>query len=391
MLSKKRKIETLLTDTFTVLVSSQNLYFYEINEYICKKYIEQNNNNDIILRLSDIKNKDIKSVSYQIPYDKVININYNNNIITCKLYKVSGYHGTSFGVSYLSELSLTSIDKSIIENFFRNAIKNKDTLMIYHYNSRENYWKKFGKIQERDEKTLIIDKSIKNKIITDISEFIDSKDIYIKYGIPYKRNYLFYGKPGTGKTSLAKILANKTKRSIYIISFDMELTDNSLYTAINSIKDEKSILLLEDIDCIFQNRTTNLSNSLISFSCLLNILDGVTSSNSLITIITTNYIDKLDSALTRPGRIDMMIKFTTISKEQIIGLIKLYERCFSSKIVNYISKICKNKQLTASTLSGFLFRYRNTELNDTNVIDMFNTYLEEIIVKKDNTNNSLYM
>jgi len=388
MLSNKR------INRFTLLVSSTNTNFYDINRYIGKLYTEQyiGTSEFSDLRLCEIeKNRKNTKIHYIIPYNKIINIQFNDNIISCKLYKVSNEHGTSFGVVYLSELSLTADSESILEEFLNVSVETEKKLSIYHYNSKDEYWKRFGTIQNRDEKTLIIDIIVKDTLINDVDSFIKSEKDYIKYGIPYKRNYLFYGKPGTGKTSLAKILANKTHRSIYIISFDNHLTDNGLFNAVNNIKNDNSILLLEDIDCIFQSRTQNLSNSSISFSSLLNVLDGISSSYGLITIITTNYANKLDSALIRPGRVDMMIKFSTISKEQINGLLNLYECKYSSKNINQICKICKNKQLTASTLSGFLFRNRHNNLDDTNIIKVFNEYLDEISIKDDTSNNNMYM
>ena len=52
-------------------------------------------------------------------------------------------------------------------------------------------------------------------------------------------------------------------------------------------------------------------------SGILNILDGIHHTNGLITIMTTNFVDRLDKALIRPGRIDYRIKFNYAVKEQI--------------------------------------------------------------------------
>lgn len=57
----------------------------------------------------------------------------------------------------------------------------------------------------------------------------------------------------------------------------------------------------------------------ISFSCLINILDGFISKSGsgIITILTANNPDRLDTALIRPGRIDKIIKFNYPNKEEI--------------------------------------------------------------------------
>ena len=72
-------------------------------------------------------------------------------------------------------------------------------------------------------------------------------------------------------------------------------------TAISKIP-EKAILLLEDVDALFVDRKANDSNkSLVSFSGILNVLDGMARKNGLITFLTTNYRNELDPALIRPS------------------------------------------------------------------------------------------
>jgi chaperone BCS1 len=83
------------------------------------------------------------------------------------------------------------------------------------------------------------------------------------------------------------------------------------------------IILLEDVDVATQNRLTDKeadhsdsSASLtekqgegVTLSGLLNVLDGVGSQEGRLLIMTTNYIERLDAALIRPGRIDQKIEF----------------------------------------------------------------------------------
>lgn len=375
---------------YTLIISSSQDHFYNISKHVGIEYTKQYTGTDTFAqtRLQEvvITRNTNNEIFYGIPYDKPIRLQFNDKIIECLLVRISDYLGTSYGVSFLSELRLTSDNEKIIEEFIHLSLQCDSKLSIFHYNTTKEFWKKFGEIQHRDESTLIINMEDRDKIMTDVDSFVNSEKDYIKYGIPYKRNYLFYGKPGTGKTSLAKIIAHKTKRSIYILSFDVHLTDNGLYNAINTIHDPNSILLLEDIDCIFQER---MSKAGVSFSCLLNVLDGLSTPHGLISIITTNYADKLDKALIRPGRVDMAIKFSTISKEQINGLFELYEHKYSSKIIDKFVKICTNKNLSASTLTGFLFRHRNFTLNNDNIIKLFNDYLNELdTINNDNTYKS---
>ena len=195
---------------------------------------------------------------------------------------------------------------------------------------------------------------------------------------------MFYGPPGTGKTSLANVLANELKRSIYIMSFDISLSDGEFYKAIKNIHNTKSILLLEDIDCVFKDRNTGGAH--ISFSALLNVLDGVNYNETMITILTTNYIDLLDKALTRPGRIDIIIKFDIITINQLNNLIELYNLKIHNDTLERMDIICKNNKLTAATITSFLFFNRHKQYTDKELINYFKLYIKEHINFVDENN-----
>ena len=99
------------------------------------------------------------------------------------------------------------------------------------------------------------------------------------------------------------------------MNFNKNLTDSYMIDLVSEVK-EKSIILYEDIDVFFTERHSHDVN--VSFSCLINILDGTLSKGSgIINIITTNYPDKLDTALLRPGRIDKIINFDYPKKDEI--------------------------------------------------------------------------
>jgi chaperone BCS1 len=91
------------------------------------------------------------------------------------------------------------------------------------------------------------------------------------------------------------------------------------------------LILLEDIDAIFVDRTAvneGGSNDMwrrsVTFSGLLNALDGVRSQEGRILIMTTNHREKLDPALLRPGRADVHIELNLASEKQMKGLFKKF-------------------------------------------------------------------
>ena len=129
-------------------------------------------------------------------------------------------------------------------------------------------------------------------MVGDLSSFLskESFQFYNKHGIPYKRSYLFYGVPGAGKTSLLTAIAGKFKRNLCIMQpTDPRVTDDSLAEAIKEAP-SRSIIVLEDVDALFgKNRDTKNPKMNISFSGLLNALDGVSNPDGQVFVLTTNF------------------------------------------------------------------------------------------------------
>lgn len=165
------------------------------------------------------------------------------------------------------------------------------------YTSWGPEWRPFG--QPRKKRmigSVILDKSIAEGIISDVKDFLDSGEWYHKRGIPYRRGYLLYGPPGSGKTSFIQALAGELDYNICILNLsESNLTDDRLNHLMNHIP-ERSILLLEDIDAAFNKRAQTEDKgytSGVTFSGLLNALDGVASAEECITFMTTNHPEKL--------------------------------------------------------------------------------------------------
>merc|ERR1719160_896823 len=80
------------------------------------------------------------------------------------------------------------------------------------------------------------------------------------------------------------------------------------------------MLLLEDVDAIFVDRAAaadkNRRGGGVSFSGLLNALDGAAAQEGCVIMLTTNHKERLDEALIRPGRCDVHVKVDKASKEQ---------------------------------------------------------------------------
>ncbi|HLJ85418.1 MAG TPA: AAA family ATPase [Candidatus Angelobacter sp.] len=219
---------------------------------------------------------------------------------------------------------------------------------LYTYNEGWDYIEGYS---PRMMESVVLEPGEKEHLLEDIALFRNSKQRYRRIGVPYHRGYLFYGPPGTGKTSLVSALAAHFGMSIYMVNLT-DFSDRSLMEAVNRVP-SNSVLLFEDIDCMkasgarpeapsgdSQNLGTadrqnlgatvaakeNLSTqSGVTLSGLLNVLDGFYAPTGVLFVMTTNHVEKLDAALLRPGRIDYRLYLGKASQRQKL---ELYRRFF---------------------------------------------------------------
>jgi DNA polymerase III delta prime subunit len=212
--------------------------------------------------------------------------------------------------------------------------------------------------------------SIRNRV----QFFCRNKKWYDEKGIPYTLGLLISGSPGTGKTSTIKCLANETNRHICNINLNNYMTKsqvenlffNENISVVNNttgiyqsycIPLDQRIYVLEDVDCqgdvvkqrknidndkIDNNNDNNKidndnDNNKIDLSFLLNLLDGILENPGRIVIMTSNFPEVLDSALIRPGRIDIIAKFNKCSNNTIKQMIEFFYDIFLEQ--SYIDEI----------------------------------------------------
>jgi hypothetical protein len=229
----------------------------------------------------------------------------------------------------------------------------------------------------------------KQNIISKIDFFLNNKEWYNKMGVPYTLGICLHGSPGTGKTSFIKALSKHTKRHIVIISLKLIKTKEQLlnyffeaqYNSNNtkgSIQFKDKIIVFEDLDCssgiVIQRDTEDhkiaeLSNAItettqslnkqlssinnnsltivgpsavkqptLTLDDVLQVLDGIYETTDRILVMTTNYYSKLDSALVRPGRIDITLNLENVSHEVIRDFFNhLFQEDIDEEILKRVS------------------------------------------------------
>lgn len=216
-------------------------------------------------------------------------------------------------------------------------LKEKDSsFVIKRY--EDSWWRKSSEQRPRNFDTIFLRKGIKEKLMDHFDKFNSMEQWYLDKGIPYQTGILLYGPPGTGKTSVIKAIAHYLDYQIHILGASSLA---SIESAMFNLP-EKSLICIEDIDTnsatkdrqILENKPIIKKNNcnkemttedeavekendprkmIIDFSFsnlsdILNAIDGVQTNHGRILILTTNDISKLDSALIRPGRIDLILE-----------------------------------------------------------------------------------
>ncbi|KAL0926027.1 hypothetical protein M5K25_004408 [Dendrobium thyrsiflorum] len=220
--------------------------------------------------------------------------------------------------------------------------------------------------------TLAMEADLKKTVLEDLTRFIQRKEYYKKIGKAWKRGYLLFGPPGTGKSTMIGAMANYLKFDIYDLNLGEVRMNSGLKRLLVGMKN-KSMLVIEDIDCSidFKNRNKDKKNDSnkshndeISLSGLLNFIDGLwsTSGEERIIVFTTNYKEKLDRALLRPGRMDMHIHMGYCGPNSFKVLVSNYHAIDEHPMFEEIEGLLKEVKATPAEVVEQLMRSDNVDV-----------------------------
>lgn len=187
------------------------------------------------------------------------------------------------------------------------------------YTAMGSEWRQFGHPRKRRPiDSVVLDKGVGERILRDCNEFISNPSWYTDRGIPYRRGkihikdllivifimilvigYLLHGPPGCGKSSFITALAGELEFAICVLNLSERGLSDDRLNHLLSVAPQNSIILLEDIDAAFLSREDTAQQksayeglTRVTFSGLLNCLDGVASTEARIMFMTTNYLDR---------------------------------------------------------------------------------------------------
>lgn len=275
---------------------------------------------------------------------------------------------------------------------------NENKTQTIYITTKHGDWIKYDRVYPRPLRSVYIDENVKTTLLTDMKDFIDNEKEYQRYGIPYKRNYLITGIPGSGKTSLIKAVCGEFDFDVCILTVEAEMTNHNLVYAMSHLP-SKSVLVIEDIDCIFNKRSTTKDSASFNFSTLLNILDGTLSCSGLMVFVTTNHPQELDAAFVRQGRMDLILQINYPKKKEIKRLFydmnennPVYDTIEKKKdaFESFYEEIAGN-DITMAAIVNFLFKNRGVDYRN-NISDLLDTdkYIKEIMNETNLKEGRLY-
>ncbi|KDO72428.1 hypothetical protein CISIN_1g035603mg [Citrus sinensis] len=182
--------------------------------------------------------------------------------------------------------------------------------------------------------TLAMASKKKEAIKKDLIKFTEGKEYYAKIGKAWKRGYLLFGPPGTGKSTMIAAMANCLNYDVY----DLELT------SVENNNELRSLL----VDISSKKKKSN-----VTLSGLLNCIGGLwsTCGGERIIVFTTNHVDKLDPALIRRGRMDKHIEMPYCCFEAFKVLAKNYLEIESHELFHEIGSLLGETDITPADVA----------------------------------------
>lgn len=357
---------------------SYPLNFLAVNRHITKHLLESNKHEYEIHEYPSLSKDDVMFFHLEKPCAIATDI-----MIKTTVEKVTSTNAKGYDYEYVDLeilVQTTSNNFSVIKKFVDTCVKEYNEERLD--SMKEQHIFVFSSLESETELPVYTEYPFtttkcfsncffdgKDKVMRLVNNFIENRAEYVRLGLPYTLGILLHGVAGSGKTSFIKSLAKHTGRHVIIIPTGKVKNIDTLKSIflniqINYVKipNHKRLYVFEDADCsswknILLRRSDmpeysseavekdavllEVINKMseeegvpkkrqkedkmtLTLSDILELLDGIIEIDGRMVVMTTNHVDVMDPALTRPGRFDLCLEFKELSRDNIASLFGLW-------------------------------------------------------------------
>jgi AAA+ superfamily predicted ATPase len=358
------------------VLSAGEFWKYLKLQYILR-FSNYGENTDTIGEQHIIIGRLAKCVYYNRIQDEHEQKYYNNIYFKCN--KTSFIVYLSYGkFVFMQNSFIYSSDKDtcdkvskIIQNKAKVEIVNddqKDKIYIKRYNTATTETRDYPLFKDRNFDNIV--SKHKNRIINLIENFKAVNQGTKKCIGSYNLGFMFHGKPGCGKTMFIKCIANYLKRNIFVVDMRTIKTMEQLESIFTTKTVSENIFVFDEFDCVsdvisqrdseyeekdnetggklkglkmtltqllsIQNKDDTVIKAIedtkknikdlengLNLDGILTLLDGVYEMRGRVIVASTNFINRIDKALLRPGRFDMVLELTEMEDWEVKDLVKM--------------------------------------------------------------------
>lgn len=265
--------------------------------------------------------------------------------------------------TYRSEKWLLKWMKKQSEKYVIKGPKDSDSYFVRVYVYDGNGTRRVFTKKERNPETLILKEDSHLEILKDVQKFQKKNNPYREYGLSRTKGYCLYGPPGTGKSTIPFFIAGQIQKRLMVIKPEAILSEEFI-SEISGMSDQY-VFLFDDIDNILKQRpvqgksdNSDRSDYFKLISNLMLLFDSPLSPDGLIFFLSTNYIEYLDPALIRPGRIEKCYYIGPPEKSELIRFWKIF---FPNKNPEPFLEAYGDRQSSPAAILNYLNRYQDPD------------------------------